>query len=862
MGGMGSRYTVEQIERRLLLSAVNVLGYHNDAASTGQNLAETALTPANVNVASFGKIYSTTVDGQVYAQPLYVGSVNVTAGLQPGLHNVSYVATEADSLYAIDADTGTVLWTDSFLVPEPGLGGNLVVTTVPSSDVNTSNISPQIGITSTPAIDLATGFLYLTAKTKQVVNGDSSNPHYVYTLYKVNIQSGAFSGVPIADTSYQSSGNTYTYNSGPSVADPNGNGDGVVNVGGNNEIIFNALRQLNRTAITLNNGSVYIGFASHGDNPPYHGWILGYDESSLAPTAAFCANPDGDDCGIWMGGGKIAVDAQGFMYVQTGNGLFDTTLNAKGLPSNGDYGDSFLKLAVDPTTTANNPDVNGWGLKVVDYFTPSNQQTLNFQDQDLGSGAPLLLPATAGSVTIGSASHPNLLVGAGKAGTIYLIDTNSMGHYTSGGPDHVVQEFLGLPFSGAYDTPAFYFDGTTARIYYDSSGDKARSFTIANATLTLDTISSDSYGVHCGSTSISANQTSGGIAWNIDPASSQLRAYNASNMTQELWTSAQAAGTRDALGVAVKFTSSTIVNGEVLVGTNSALVAYARIDVINATSGNETISLKADADTLHIDWTMGSADEQVLINNATGLAINGNAGAADTITLDYSNGNPLPNTLHLNGMFTIDNLQGANPLAGTTLDIGRSTVFISYGPSDPIAAIRGYLQAGYNSGAWNGTPTASTGVITSAAAQANPNSNAAIGYADWADGQGVNTTTNTIELKYTLVGDANLDGQVNSADLQALLASFNTPGSWDQGDFNYDDNVNSADLQALLSTFNTSVATTTAEATRAPAGAATSTSSAIAPATQSSKPAAAPQVLLATAPKRPSETVTHRRKHR
>jgi hypothetical protein len=232
-------------------------------------------------------------------------------------------------------------------------------------------------------------------------------------------------------------------------------------------------------------------------------------------------------------------------------------------------------------------------------------------------------------------------------------------------------------------------------------------------------------------------------------------------------------------------------------------------DTITGTSGIDSITLIQDPDHVDIDWTLtpstGSPTTGVLpINDPSGLTINGN-GNNDIVILDYTNGDPQPNIMHLNsgtGNFTINNLQGTNPLAGTTLDIGRSTVFISYSGSDPIAAIQGYLRNGYNGGAWNGTPTASTGVITSAAAQANPNHNTAIGYADFADGQGINTMANTIELTYTLYGDANLDHQVNSADLQILLAAFNNAGAWDRGDFNYDGMVNSADLQALLATFN------------------------------------------------------------
>jgi hypothetical protein len=256
------------------------------------------------------------------------------------------------------------------------------------------------------------------------------------------------------------------------------------------------------------------------------------------------------------------------------------------------------------------------------------------------------------------------------------------------------------------------------------------------------------------------------------------------------------------------------------------------LDTINGTSGNDTITLTRNIDGNDIDWTLGMTGGQFPANDPNGLTINGNGGN-DTITLDYTNGNPLPNIMHLNsgtGNFTINGLQGTNPLAGTALDIAKSTLFISYSSSDPIATIQSYLKNGYNSGAWNGSPTATTGVITSAAAQANANHNTAIGYADAADGQGINTTPNTIELKYTLYGDANLDAQVNSADLQRLLAFFNNGGGWDQGDFNYDGIVNSADLQALLFTFNTQLGSQAtpmaiAAAPAAPAAPATNTSS-------------------------------------
>src|SRR5665213_2150176 len=548
----------ERLEARQLLSA-NVLGYHNDVASTGQNLAETGLTPANVKAGSFGKRYSTPVDGQVYAQPLYASNVNVTGGASPGVHNVVYVATEHDSLYAIDGDSGSVLWKDSFINAAGG------ITTVPSGDVNSTNIDPEIGITGTPAIDLAGNALFLAAKTKQIIAGDTTHPHYVYTLYKVNLQDGTYSSTVIGDTTYASG--AYTYNSGPYVI---GTGDGAINVGGQSRVYFNGLRELERPGLTIAGGKVYIAFGSHGDNGPYHGWILGYDESTLGITAALNTTPNSGLGGIWQGGGSIAMDPQGYMYVETGNGGFDTTLNAQHFPSKGDFGDSFIKVGLDSTSTqANqNGNINGFGLKVVDYFTPFNQAALDSADQDLGSGAPMVLPDS-----VGSALHPHLMIGSGKEGKLYLIDRDNMGKFNSS-TDNVVQE-QGSAINGSLDTPAFYNDGTTSRIYYVGGyGDTAKAFTIANGAFSTapSSASSDSYTFPGSTPSISANGATNGIVWDLNTGSNQIRAYDASNYGNELWTSGQTAG--DQLGSVVKFTVPTVANGHVYVGTATALVAY------------------------------------------------------------------------------------------------------------------------------------------------------------------------------------------------------------------------------------------------------------------------------------------------
>jgi hypothetical protein len=562
------RPVLEALESRYAPS-VSVLTYHDNAASTGLNAAETALTASNVNSASFGKVFSSGVDGQVYAQPLVMAGVNITTGAEPGVHDVVFVATEHDSLYAFDASTGNLLWHDA-LLPSKYQG---TVTSVPSADVGTNDLSPEIGITSTPVIDPSTGTLYLEEKTKEVISG---NTHYMHWLQAISVSNGAarFGGpVVIAD----SIGDTYV--SGPIV---NGNGNSAHGLP-SGEVGFDALRQMNRAALSLVNGTLYLGYASHGDNQPYNGWVLGYSAATLHLTGVFCSTPNGTEGGIWQGGGRIAADAGGFLYVETGNGTFDTTLNAQGFPSSGDYGDSFVKLAVDPTTTAMHQNINGWGLKAVDYFTPQNQDMLNSGDLDLGSGGPLLLPASAGS-----AAHPQLLVGSGKQGAIYLIDCRNMGHFHSS-TDNIVQELPAGTLSGSFDT-ASYFNG---QIYYGGPGDSLKAFSIHNAQLSLSPTSqsSGSFDFPGDTLSISANGFKNGIVWALERGSNELRAYDAGNLANALYTSDQAANQRDQLGATIKFAVPTEANGHVYVGTDGALVAYALLPDVLATVKGTTLFL-------------------------------------------------------------------------------------------------------------------------------------------------------------------------------------------------------------------------------------------------------------------------------
>jgi hypothetical protein len=575
----------ERLEPRVMLTAVPVLSYHNDAASDGQNTQETVLTPSNVKSTSFGKLFTASVDGQVYAQPLYFPGLTIAGGV----HNVLFVATEHDSIYALDAGTGQLLWQDNMLTAAvSGLPGATSITTVPSADAYLNaaqDITPEIGITSTPVIDPASNTLYVTATTKEMVSGVAHDVQQLFALNvatggeKYRIVNGVNTNAPVTlgDTTFVNG--VYANISPLSV---NGTGDGT---DGHGHVVFNATRELQRAALTLVNGQLYIGWGSYGDVSPYHGWIAAFNPATLALTGVFNATPNGSDGGVWMAGGEFSSDAQGNLYLETGNGTFDgnnstgsvTGLNAAGFPVNGDFGDSFLKMAVDTVhNSPTNQNQNGWGLKVTDYFTPFNQSFLDAHNRDLGSGGPLVLPDAAGD-----AAHPHLLVGAGKQGAIYLLDRDNMGKFSASltaETSQIVEETAtsALP-GGSFGTPA-YFNQSLFYVPARSTGIKARDFSLPNGSAQINptpaSLSPDKYLFPGSTPSISANGTTNGIVWDIDHGTNQLRAYNATGYNNELYTSAQAANNRDALGTSVKFTVPTVTNGFVFVGTSNSIVAY------------------------------------------------------------------------------------------------------------------------------------------------------------------------------------------------------------------------------------------------------------------------------------------------
>ncbi len=513
-----------------------VLTYHNDNTRWGVNPNETMLTLANVNTNSFGKIFSYAVDGFVYAQPLIMTNVNIPG---KGVHNVVYVATEHNSVYAFDADDNSganaaPLWQTSFLGPG--------VTTVPNGDVGTTDITPEIGITSTPVIDPVTGTIYLEVKTKE------PGPVYVHRLHALDIATGLEranfnSPAVITCTNYPGNGTSgYTDNDGKG------------------HVSWNPLREHSRPALTLLNGVVYMSFASHGDNQPYHGWFLGYNATNVAQqVGVYNATPNGAEGGFWDGGGGPSVDPQGNLYFQTGNGSFD---GDNSLSTASSYAMSLLKLA-----TTN-------GITLVDYFAPNNAVDLSDSDQDLGSAAPMILPDSAGSV-----AHRHLVMGGGKTAPIYLVDRDNMGRFNgTSGTNRIVQQFNGGP-GGDRDTSPAFFNNT---LYNIDSNSRIGAYTITNALFDTTPVETpDTYANKGGATaSISANGTGNAILWAIYNSGGQspatpcvLRAYNATNLTQKLYSSDQLSS-RDAAGTAVKFTTPTIANGKVYVGAQYSLSVY------------------------------------------------------------------------------------------------------------------------------------------------------------------------------------------------------------------------------------------------------------------------------------------------
>ena len=515
----------------------NVVTHHYDNARTGANTNETILTPSNVNFTSFGKLFSKTVDGQVYAQPLYMPGLTMGAGTpQAGTtHNVVFIATEHDSVYAFDADNNAgqnanPLWQASLLDAAHGAAAG--ATTMPNGDVNTTDINPEIGITGTPTIDPSTNTLYVVGKTKEGIT-------YVQRLHALDLTTGAekFNGPMTLAAAVAGTGT--------------GSSAGTLN--------FDPKWENQRPGLLLQNGIVYIGFASHGDNGPWHGWILAYNASTLAQTGAWCTSPNGSTAGIWMSGSGLAADVPdpvnhpyGRMFIATGNGGF----NALSPYTNSmNYGDSHVRL-----------DLTNGVPTVQDDFTPYNQAAMNGVDGDLGSGGLLVIPDQT------TGGHTHLLAQAGKSGTIYLVDRDSMSGY-NGTTDNNVQDLVGALPGGIWAMPTFW----NGNLYYWGSGDNLKSYSLTNGLLSTSptALSSESIGFQGSTPVVSSNGTTNGIVWNIEGTGGRmvLFAHNALNVSQTLYSSQQDAS-RDAGGSGIKFTVPVVINGKVYVGDSGQFEVY------------------------------------------------------------------------------------------------------------------------------------------------------------------------------------------------------------------------------------------------------------------------------------------------
>ncbi len=546
-----------------------VLTYHNDPARDGTNAHEYALMASTVKPATFGKIFSCAVDGAVYTQPLWIRGLSIGGGI----HNVLFVATQHDTAYAFDADANPCVtyWHANLL---DGLhGGTSNEKSVTWNDVGNcyGDIYPEVGVTGTPVIDSVTKTIYLVSasenNTTRSGNCSGSSASFYHRLHALDLATGNEKfDAPVTIAA-----------SVPGTGD--GSSGGIVS--------FNSQLHHQRSGLAQAGGKIFVAFAAHEDATPYHGWVIGYKASDVQQQiAVFNTTPNGvngADGGIWAGGGAPAIDSGGDIYVVTGNGVFDEAPP----PPNSDYGDSILRLhAVNGST------LNGVNLSVAGWFTPYDEQKLQQEDGDLGSGSVVLFP---NQTSVDLPTH--LLAQTGKEGTIYLIDRDNMGQFNPINNGQIVQSFQG-PANGLWGSPALWQNN----LYIGGQYDSLRQFTFDPTqelfTETAASVSAHSFGYPGSTPSVSSFKGSHGIVWAIDaslygyaspnagvncytvPVPPQcsgpavLHAYDAANLAVEYWNSSMAANNRDQAGNAVKFVPPTVANGKVYVGTRTEIDVY------------------------------------------------------------------------------------------------------------------------------------------------------------------------------------------------------------------------------------------------------------------------------------------------
>jgi len=503
-----------------LASATDVVTYHNDIYRTGWNPEESILTLSNVQSSSFGKLFSTPVDGVIDAEPLYLSAVSIPG---QGTHNVLYVVTENDSVYAFDADDGTPLWQTSLLGPGE----------TPSDTHNCGQITPAIGITSTPVIDRSAGpngTIFVVAMSK---NGST----YYQRIHALDITTGKARG-----------GSVTVQAKYPGTGDNSQNGF----------VVFDPRQYAERSGLLLLDHVLVTAWTSHCDQRPYTGWIIAYDTRNGKQVGVLDVTPNGNEGAIWQAGGGLASDGRNIFFL-SGNGTFDTTLDSQGFPENGDYGNAFLKLST-----------TGRKLAVADYFTMHNTVQESNQDLDFGSGGAMIVPVQKDS---GGNPH-SLAIGAGKDGNIYIADRNNMGKFNPNNDDALYQELSGALSGGLWSVPACF----GGNVYFGPVGNRLLHFKFSNAKLSTTPISKSatSFTYPGSSPSVSSNGTKNGVVWAIEHSDPNdvLHAYNATDLSNELYNSDQAPNDRDQLGTASHFGTPLIVNGKVYVGTHNGVTVY------------------------------------------------------------------------------------------------------------------------------------------------------------------------------------------------------------------------------------------------------------------------------------------------
>jgi hypothetical protein len=605
-----------------MVAANDVLTYHNDNARTGLNFTEGILTPENVNVNSFGKLFVLPVDGKVDAQPLYVSSVPIF-GL--GRRNLIIVATEHDTVYGFDADNGVLYWKTSLLRPGE----------VPSDNRGCSQVTPEIGVTATPVIDRnvgAYGRIYVVAMSKDV------RGVYHQRLHALGLPGG-----------WETQGSPVEIRASFPGAGPGNDGQGHVH--------FNPAQYKERPGLLLLNGVIYTTWSSHCDISPYTAWIIGYDEQSLTQAAVLNINPngypnssflsDGSGSAFWNSGAGPAADPQGFIYAISGNGPFDARL-VNGFPRSQDYGDSVLKLSTIG------------GLSVADYFTPFDQASDAAGDRDLGSGGVMLVDLQA---------RPNLLlhlaIGAGKDGNIYVVNRNHLGkiNLVGGANSNIHQEIPNALPGGEFGMPAY----SNGSVYYGPVGSRLRQFQFFGGALSSSPISmtATQFGYPGTTPSVSSFYGSNAIVWAYENAAggtAVLHAYDGANLGVELYNSEQNTS-RDRVGSSNKFIVPTICNGKVYAATTNSVAVFG---LLNSAAAQDVTS------------SVGVARQFLLYNPLTGAVL-------ESITLTNISAEPIAAPLSLVFDYLSNRAYVKYSPGATTVAAPTGSSFIDFWPEPYLA---------------------------------------------------------------------------------------------------------------------------------------------------------------------------------